>query len=332
MQRPRWCLAAVLSSAILLASSAPARADVTTFTDVGQSISQLLNSFGPVPKTVTASQTISGQRCQPIHNREGSGIFCTPFSETQTTSSTVNAILGFSNARIVAQQPITTGPVVITDLSPIFDATAQENTNCAPVAATATVSLATQISRTAVMQVSHSITNTLGANLGFNIAIEQGVNLTGQISVSSAATTGTLQSNQLLTSTTHTSTQTVPMQPQTTTIAKIAVFPVQYSTTFRTTVTVDADLSDNNNGFHRLSDIFDESKRTFVIDGTITANDATFAAVVLIPAAFDTALCASASATARGGVLQPPPSISPPQLAAQFRSLVRDFHAPRAAP
>jgi len=54
----------------------------------------------------------------------------------------------------------------------------------------------------------------------------------------------------------------------------IQTWPVIYSTTFEMKVTIDGDVSVNDKGYRRLSDVFPVDKRTFVINGSVTFNDA----------------------------------------------------------
>jgi hypothetical protein len=57
-------------------------------------------------------------------------------------------------------------------------------------------------------------------------------------------------------------------------VAQIEVYPVTYSQVFHSTVTVDADLSPNDQLAH-LSDMFSDSKvRTFAVSGVISITDA----------------------------------------------------------
>jgi hypothetical protein len=74
-------------------------------------------------------------------------------------------------------------------------------------------------------------------------------------------------------------------------VAQIEVYPVTFSQVFHSTVTVDADLSPNDQ-FAHLSDLFTDPKvRTFSVSGLISITDASDGKIVTFDAPDEPTAC-----------------------------------------
>jgi hypothetical protein len=77
---------------------------------------------------------------------------------------------------------------------------------------------------------------------------------------------------------------------------ELQTWPVHYTVPFDAVATIDADLSANDKGYKRLSDILNETQRTFPISGTLEAEDASSGALVFYDLPYDQSKCPAVSA------------------------------------
>jgi hypothetical protein len=112
--------------------------------------------------------------------------------------------------------------------------------------------------------------------LTLNASVQIGTsNTTSNASLSGSALSTTLQINE---------TESVP--PQSRYALEFLVSPTQFTVPFSATVTVDADLSANDPGLAHLSDVADQSKRTFPVDGVASSTIGLTAHTVMEPLSY----------------------------------------------
>lgn len=196
-----------------------------------------------------------------------------------------------SNFRVAGSSEVILGAATRTELPDqviVNDNTIQD---CSPNPATQQVTLQESFQRSESVQISHSITNSVSDQMGFQWKVSDVFTLSGQIQIGRSETSGQAKTSGSQESITRSQTGSITVKPQETTVAELRVWPIRYAVPFHATVTIDADLSANDKGFRVLSDILDGPSRTFDISGTIEADDASEGELVFYDIPFDPATC-----------------------------------------
>jgi hypothetical protein len=287
----------------------------TTTTNVADLVQVALNEIGPVAVTTVSSHQEGTGHC--VGGSHGDGP-CSPIV-TVTTKTTTKAVLTASNIHVVTSDPVVFGAKVRTELPNdiTLDATTSRNFSDTPI--NNTFSLVASVQRTTSLTLTHQVTNTLGGDINFDCPILPDMKVGGRLSF--GTTTMNSEARLLGSSDTVTRTrqQSVSVPPHTSLVEELEVWAVHYDVPFTTNVVVDADLSVNDNNWAHLSDaLSDKAKRTFLIAGTISANDATDGVMAQYVAPDDQKQCGSAQ-----GQFSIPHSLQSKDVAWKFVKLVK---------
>jgi hypothetical protein len=272
-------------------------------TDVAQKVGTALGAFGPVPvttviqkprqETVWYDEPIITHPLIEGATRRISHVI-TVYDSVPVTSS---LILSAANIQIVKSDPVSFGPSVRTELPDKVIVKDQAVQNCSKVVQLQQqVSLSQSFQRTEGIQFSQSITHTLNKTLSFDFGITSAFKVGGQIMIGESSTSGQVQTAQDSETTQISESGTVTIPTNSALMVELRVWPVHYTIPFRTTVTVDADLSKNDRGYYKLSDILDVTNRTFQITGTIEANDSSDGKLVAYDMPYDPSQCGGTDA------------------------------------
>lgn len=276
--------------------------DSIVYTDIAGVVSQLLNIYGPVPVTVQVPTQVNVQICgrigDPPRYRCDTG--WKTVMKPQTTSKPMTA----SNIKIASSSDVVFGVLTQKTLPDIIGAASLELCNTGTTTGSQSVNFSEQIQHTQSTTVTHSVTNTLSASIGASYVLVPGLTLNTSIQIGTSNTTsdatlsGTALSNTLQVS------ETEPVPPQSRYALEFLVTPTEFSIPFSAMVTVDADLSANDKGLAHLSDIADQSKRTFQVTGIATSTIGLTAHAVMEPLSYPGNCVAGSGVTSKPLVLK----------------------------
>jgi hypothetical protein len=272
-------------------------------TDAAQKVSDALTAYGPLPVTVVVKTPRRVEFCRTVPPDGGQQcVYQTVYdTSTQTTSQLVTA----TNIRVAKSSSLNWGTATHTQLPDQVSVADVLYQDCGPGVLTANISISVSFQRSSSMTITKQVTHTVGTQLSGTAKIGDAFTVGVQISEQNSEMNGTstLSGNQV------TVTQSVggsqQLQPQTAIVAEEQVWPVHYVIPFTATVTVDADLSQNDKGFTHLSDILGETQRTFDIAGTVTADDANQAVLKTFAYPYDPSKCTSGKDIATKGRFVP---------------------------
>jgi hypothetical protein len=164
----------------------------------------------------------------------------------------------------------------------------------APAPVTKGFSLAVAYTRQSSIQLTQSVQHTQNYTITFDTAKILPFKVGAQLVIGDQTTNSVATVDTSIQTVTRTDTDSITVNPGAVGVVQLRVWPVQYTLPFTTTVTVDADLSPNDKGFKLLSDVFpDPAVRTYPINGTLQADDASAGEVVEMTAPYDASLCDS---------------------------------------
>lgn len=255
----------LLAVAVVFSIPLPCRAQTTT--DVSQTVASLLSSVGPVPwtHTVTIQQT-----CLERHGNHSVGIPCW-HNETRTE----NLVLVASNIKISKSDPVTFDALIRNDFPQQLVQSSIAWANCSLTeSATFSEQLSVSFQRSTSIQISNTVAHAQSAQLNLTWKISDALSIGGNVQVTDTITKATVDTTSYQNTVQRTHGISTVLAPQKTFGATISTWPVSYKSTFHTVATVDADLGPNDKGYHHLSDLVAEAKRTFTISGVIGLVDA----------------------------------------------------------
>jgi len=261
-------------------------------TDAGQKVSDALNAIGPIPITTVVAVPRNVEHCSAGKLHEPDCVTETVYDQKRQVT---NQILTASNVRVVKSDPLKFDPAVRTELPSVVSVNDSLVQNCTANPVTHQVSLQLAFQRSESIQFTEQVTHTLSVGLNFDLSITPIFKVGGSITIGESHMTGEVKTSGETDTTTVSRTETVSVNPQTSTVAELRVWPVHYSIPFHTVVTVDADLSQNDKSYHRLSDILDESKRTFPISGSVDANESSDGSAIFYNIPYDPSSCPNAT-------------------------------------
>jgi hypothetical protein len=241
-------------------------------TDVAALAQNIVKGHGTVAYTHLVPQQQTQNVCTMRPFQEHMITFCYKRNVNVNVSQTDQIIPTVSNIRIVSSTPATLGPLVTTSLPDQPTVDVQGMLNCGTETVSQAISLAVSFQRSTSLAVSQSVTHSLSTDIGFT-AGPSFFKVDGKVTIGASETTGTVdtQGNQMTVQ--RTSTVTVSLAKGQGMAAQLEVWPVTYSQSFKSTVTIDGDLS-SNDVYKHLSDMFpDSSVRTFPVEGTISVTD-----------------------------------------------------------
>ena len=241
-------------------------------TDVAVQAQNMVNGHGKVPFTHLSTHPQTQRVCTPLQGHPNTVVCGNRTVNVNGPSQTDQIIPTVSNIKIVSSTPVTLGHLVPTSLPDEPTVDVQEFINCGSVTTQQAISLAVSFQRSTSLAVSQSITNSMSTEVGFS-AGPPFFKVDGKVTVGNSATSGTVdtQGDQLVVQ--RTSNVSVSLTKGQGIAAQLEVFPVTFSQTFQSSVTIDGDLSPNDT-FKHLSDMFPDPKvRTFPVEGTISVTD-----------------------------------------------------------
>jgi hypothetical protein len=258
--------------------------DSTTYTDVAGLINQVLTAHGPVPVTVQVPKQVQIQVCG--NSGDPPRFHCYPGWKTVMVPQTTSKILTASNIRIVSVSDVTFGTLTKTTLPDVIGAASLELCNTTAASGSQGVTFSEQIQHTESTTVTHSVTNTLTATLGGSYIVVPGLTLNASVQIGTSSTTSvaTLSGTALTNTLQINVTESVPAQSRY--ALEFLVTPTLFTVPFNATVTVDADLSANDQGLAHLSDITDLASRTFPVDGMASSTIGLSAHTVMEPLSY----------------------------------------------
>lgn len=280
---------------LFLVSSAKAQQ-----TDAAATVQRLLSAHGTVPWTHDINDPTQQWRCTNGHvghpGRGGGGDDtgdnqCHWVTIPHWHPATQPVTLSASNIQIISVGDVVFDSTVKSSLPNEVSASGAVWQNCSktvPVSNSETLAIAFQ--RSSSVAVNKSFTHTSGHQIQFQWKPLESLQLTGQISVTDATTSGTTDTNSYQQTVTRTHQASAQLSPQKALAVVIRTWPVKYTATFHTTGTVDADLSPNDQ-FKRLSQVLPEDQRTFPINGSVVFEDAADAQVVSHDLPYDPSIC-----------------------------------------
>jgi hypothetical protein len=260
---------------------------VSQVTDVAQKVTDALTAFGPVPHTVVTVTSTQVTLCPIV------GI-CGPFTVNQTSTTVTNSVLTASGIEVVKSASVTWGTPTQTELPQSVTVSDYVARNCTATPATPTFSVSTAFQTSASVALANSISHSVTKGISFTSKFSDAFSATASLSFTdgTSSTTTDTTGNTSIVTTQRSGSQAVPAQ--TFLVIELQTWPVHYSITFNTTATIDADLSANDKGYKRLSDILSETQRTFPISGTLQADNASSGVLVFYNIPFDASKCPSA--------------------------------------
>jgi len=282
--------------AILLNSSMLAPGVVAQTNDAAVQVQNLLNTYGPVPYTHLVSASVRRYVCTPPagkpHVTDPDRMICGFTTVSVNTPRTDQVIPTGSNIRIVSVSTVQLDPLVTTELPDQLTVSSQELINCSSAPSQQSINLQVSFQKSTSASLSNSVTHTNTESLSVSAGPSWG-KITGSFSLGTSDTSGTVDTSGMQMTTTRQSTATVTLTKNEAVVAEIEVWPVTYSQTFHSTVTVDADLSANDK-FAHLSDMFpDPTRRTIPISGTVSITNASDGKTVEFDAPDESTTCTS---------------------------------------
>jgi hypothetical protein len=245
-------------------------------TNVAAKVASALKAYGPVP--VTRIDQIPRKETHCHSDYSGGETHGRIVCETQTVydpkSSTANQILEASSIRIVTAGDLVFGSMTKHELPDHVQVDSNLATNCSAEVASQTFTVSEAFQRTASISFSQSVSHTTTYGMNVGVKISDVFSLGGNVSFGENSTSGTVTATGSSNTVTVTRTGTQSLPPKTFLLIQLKVWPVQYTIPFKTTVTVDADLTPNDKGYQHLSQIVPIEKRSFPISGKIEADDA----------------------------------------------------------
>jgi hypothetical protein len=256
-----------------------------TTTDVPQTVSSLLKAFGPV--SYTTSVQIQTQ-CKDFDPSTGAWIW-SPCLETETV--TTHQILTASNFVIVSRTDPEFGAPIYTDFPTNLTANFATIRNCnqpPPPPSSQTppstqVNLSVTVTRTTSVTISQSFTKGGSDNIGINLGEKDVGGITGNISVTESNTSGTATTTADAQGVTQAEINSYPEPWMSSELVGISAYRIGISIPFTLTAAIDADISPNDRGFKKLSDVITAAQRTFLISGQIVTDTASKAQVTNYP-------------------------------------------------
>jgi hypothetical protein len=258
--------------------------DSTVYTDVAGVVNQLLAAHGPVPVTVQVPTQVQVEVCGP--SGDPPRFRCNPGWKTVMKPQTTSKILTASNIRAVSTSDVAFGTLTKTTLPDVIGAASLELCNTGATTGSQGVTFSEQIQHTDSTTITHSVTNTLSASLGGSYVVVPGLTLNTSVQIGTSNTTSNASLSGTALSTTLQINETEPVPPQSRYAVEFLVTPTQFNVPFSATVTVDADLGANDPGLAHLSDIADQSKRTFSVDGVASSTMGLTAHTVMEPLSY----------------------------------------------
>lgn len=270
-------------------------------TNVRAKVDALLLSERPVPVTTTTQVPHVQQVCKdilvgfPPPSGYEPVTVCQQITTFTTVSHTVYESVKATNIRIVSRGNISWGHMTKTSFpNQIFpDQLYIQNCKDAPRPVTGSHTLSVKFVRTASIQFQKSVTDSQSFSTRFSAGgFFKVFQISAQLTIGSQKTVGEAHIESRQKSVIRSDTDSTTLLPGDATVLELDVWPVQYTIPFSTTVVVDADLSLNDNGHYHLSGLFpNPSTRTFTVDGSIVADDASAAHLVQYAVRYDPEKC-----------------------------------------
>jgi hypothetical protein len=244
--------------------------------------------------------------------REVCRVVCRKEVQIVNVPQTTQEVLTASNIRIIKNDPVAFDAVTQAGLPDKLFVQGSSYVNCSSQTVTQQISLQVSFQRSAGIQVSQSVTNTQTYTLGAKFTPVTGLDINASVAIGKSATNGTVDTSSWQQTATRGAQTQATMAAKTALYARIAAWPLVYTVPFHTTVLVDADISQNDKGYSKLSDLVDTTKRTFPLKGTMTFTDASDGQITVYDKQFDSSMCKDGD-----GVLVIPlkPSKKPPKAA-----------------
>jgi hypothetical protein len=267
--------------------------------DVRAAINGLLEQYGKVAVTRNVETVQQTTRCHTNPGPKGSvGQGDPPSCDTVTrraiTPKTTQESLVANVIDVVQlREPVFANPV-FTDLPSELNAAFIRAQNCSNLPlASASRSMSVSVGRSASLSLSNTLSKLRSAQASFSYKIpDTGLSLGGSVTVSETSTVGTTKMDGTNDSITQQTTASIQnLAPKTALAIEISAYKIQIDAAFNVQVIVDADLSANDKGLKRVSELFDEKQRTFTITGNLRTNNASDALVLQYSVPFDASKC-----------------------------------------
>ena len=272
---------------------------VAATTNVAQVVDAVLAKYGPVPVTVVRQIHTTDTVCIPGHFVPAVGMVvgggCRKVPITEQRSQTEQRVLRATNIRIISVAPLIWGSSTSTELPETLTGGNTFGQACLDGAASLTVNytLALAFARTATIQLSKSISHTESRTVQFSVGVERTFNVGGSLTFGTTTTESQVHIDSTQAIDTQTRAGTFQVDRGNADVVQIRAWPVKYTIPFRTTVVVDADLSQNDKGLKLLSDILPrKAQRTFSIAGSVISEDASDAYITEFRTPYDPSRCA----------------------------------------
>jgi hypothetical protein len=315
MGKIEWIAGAVVCLA--LGASVNAYAQVT---NVDDQVTALLKAVGPVPFTHPVAQDYylrdeNHPLCdnqQPFIKLPPGGplmpnpryVLCNA-KRTRTVNVTDSAVLTASNVTLTFSDNPSFGAAVQTALPADVTSWNQDLLNCTASSGSITVTISKQVQHTVTGTVTKQLALTEGASLEVSGGFGPFASVKAGLSISHTATTINATANANADVDTRTGMGSVSVPAMSKTEAQFSVWPVIYTLPFTLQATVDGDLSPNDKGWRRLSDVLGADKRTLQVAGSVTVTEASDGVLKFVPVTIASGECPAAAT----GL-----SASPPQL------------------
>ena len=149
-----------------------------------------------------------------------------------------------SSVQIIRATPIVYTSPVITELSGQPSMQGQTFVNCSSVATVQSAMLSVALARTVGTTLTNTVTNGGSFSIGAMEKLGDALGITETLTFSSSSTTAKAQMSGTTTTVTKSNTISVTVPPKTALTATLAIYPIQYTQGFSTTVLVDGPFKD----------------------------------------------------------------------------------------
>jgi len=226
---------------------------------------------------------------------------CAPFD----SSSTANRVLTFGNVSVILAGDIVFGAPIFHDIPDQLYAASMIGQNCSGDTQTSSqmLTISTQVGSSAT--VTHGISNTIGDTLILKFAPASWMDVSNQINFSQTVSVQNTQTETKQDTYSASDTVNLSVPSKTTIIAQLQAYKQSGKVPFSVNAVLDAPVESNDRGFHMISDMISQQKRTVPVTGVVEIAGMTAAHVVYFNTTFDPTKCPATGGSASLIILRP---------------------------
>lgn len=263
------------SLAALVALTASSAAYAQVYSDAVTKMTSALAAQGQMAITTSYPVEIEYEECRIVmsHSREGMDHErCDKKKRVEIRQRTDQALLTPGPISVSFPYPPEFGNTIYTDFPNTLLENSVEMRNCTPGNSNFNIGLSVSASRSHTVGINHSVSNTIGGSANGSFK-PFGIGASVTINVSHVETTARAVNDGQQDSYSISHSGNVAVSPRTGIIATLRSYRIQAQIPFKVKAVLDADVSQNDRGIKKASEIIGEPDRTFIIDGIITSTD-----------------------------------------------------------